>query len=184
MASSRRKQAENIKDLQRRVARDDPKALATVGRQMLRSQAGKVRGITLLEKAAILGDAQIQYELGAIYLFGRHGIVQNLKKGRTFWDMAIAQKHVKTMEYAAPAYQDGRFGYPVDLLKSKALIEFLVEAYRDGRYGVESNSEREHHWTSELRHIDRLFDLAGGRYIALDELNRQAAAIVSYTFAD
>jgi TPR repeat protein len=79
------------------------------------------------------------------------------------------------MEYVAPAYQNGRFGYPVDLLKSKALVELLVEAYRDGRYGVEPDAERERYWTAELKHFDRLFDLAGGSYRPLDDLHRQAA---------
>jgi hypothetical protein len=98
-----------------------------------------------------------------------------LEKGRKWWDMALARKHVKTMEYVAPAYQNGRFGYPVDLLKSRALVELLVKAYRDGRYGVDPDAERERYWTAELNHFDRLFDLAGGSYLPLDDLHRQAA---------
>ncbi len=130
----------------------------------------------MLEKAAIQGDARIQHELGAIFLFGRHGITRNLEKGRKWWDRALARKHVKTMEYVAPAYQNGRFGYPVDLLKSRTLVELLVEAYRDGRYGVEPNAERERYWSAELKHFDRLFDQAGGSYLPLDGLYRKAAA--------
>ena len=130
--------------------------------------------MNLLEKAAAQGDASIQYELGAIFLFGRHGIAQNLETGRKWWDLALAQKHVKTMEYVAPAYRNGRFGYPVDLLKSKALIELLVEAYRDGRYGVEPDAERERYWTGELKYLDHLFDLAGGSYLPLGDLQRRA----------
>ena len=176
MASSRRKQAEDINALEERAARGDPEALATVGRQLLRFQAERAQGVTLLEKAAVQGDARIQYELGAIFLFGRHGIAQDLETGRKWWDLALAQQHVKTMEYVAPAHQNGRFGYPVDLLKSKALVELLVEAYRDGLYGVEPDAERERYWTGELKHFDRLFDLAGGSYLPLDDLQRQAAA--------
>jgi len=86
------------------------------------------------------------------------------------------QKHVKTMEYVAPACQNGRFGYPVDLLKSKALVELLVQAYRDGRYGVDPDAERERYWTAELKYFDRFFELAGGSYLPLDNLHRQAAA--------
>jgi TPR repeat protein/accessory gene regulator protein AgrB len=177
MASSRQKQAEDINALEERVARGDPEALATIGRQLLRSHTARAQGVTLLEKAAVRGDARIQYELGAIFLFGRHGIAPDLEMGRKWWDLALVQKHVKTMEYVAPAYQNGRFGYPVDLLKSKALVELLVEAYRDGRYGVEPNAERERYWTAELKHFDRLFDLAGGSYRPLDDLHRQAAAM-------
>jgi TPR repeat protein len=54
--------------------------------------------VTLLEKAAIQGDARIQYELKDIYLSGRHGIAQDLEKGRQWWNRALVQKHVKTME--------------------------------------------------------------------------------------
>jgi TPR repeat protein len=175
MASSRQKQAEKINAVEERVARGDPEALVTVGRQLLRTRTAGAQGVTLLEKAAAGGDARIQYELGAIFLYGRHGIAQDFEKGRKWWDLAIDQKHVKTMEYVAPAYQNGRFGYPVDLLKSKALVELLVEAYRDGHYGVEPDAERERYWTAELKHFDRLFDLAGGSYRPLDDLHRQAA---------
>ena len=175
MASSRQKQAKEIHALEERVAQGDPEALVTVGRQLLRTRTAAAQGVTLLEKAAARGDAHIQYELGAIFLFGRHGIAQDLEKGRKWWDLALAQKHVKTMGYVAPAYQNGRFGYPVDLLKSKALVELLVEAYRDGRYGVEPDAERERYWAAELKHFDRLFDLAGGDYRPLDDLHRLAA---------
>jgi TPR repeat protein len=128
MATSRQKQAEDINALEGRAARGDPEALATIGRQLPRSQAEKAQGVTLLERVAARGEVRIQYELGAIFLFGRHGIVQDLQIGRKWWDLALAQKHVKTMEYVAPVYQNGRFGYPVDLLKYRALVELLVEA--------------------------------------------------------
>jgi len=175
MASSRQQQAETIKALEERAAQGDPEALETIGRQLLKSRTAGTQGVVLLEKAAIQGDARIQYELGAIYLFGRHGIARNLEKGRQWWDRALAQKHVETMESVAPAYQNGKFGYPVDLLKSKALVELLVEAYRDGRYGVEPDAKRARHWTSQLKYIDQLFDMAGGSYLPLDDLRQQAA---------
>ena len=176
MASSRQQRAEEIYALEERIAQGDPEALATIGRKLLRSQSAKAQGVALLEKAAIQGDAQIQYELGDIYLSGRNGIARDLETGRQWWDRALAQQHVKTMEMVAPAYQNGRFGFPVDLLKSKVLVELLVEAYRDGRYGVDPDAERERYWTAELKHFDRLFDMAGGSYLPLDDLRRQAAA--------
>jgi TPR repeat protein len=83
---------------------------------------------------------------------------------------------LKTMENVAPAYQNARFGYGVDLLKSKALIELLVEAYREGRYGVDPDSARQRYWFGELKHVNRLVDLAGGKYFPPDDLQRQAAA--------
>jgi len=132
--------------------------------------------VTLLEKAAVQGDAHIQHELGAIFMFGRHGIEKNQEQGRKWWNLALTQKHVKTMESVAPAYQNGRFGYPVDLLKSKTLVELLVESYRVGRYGVEPNARKQRYWAAELKHFDRLFELAGGSYLPLDDLQRQAAA--------
>jgi accessory gene regulator protein AgrB len=113
-----------------------------------------------LQSAVKSGFADAQYE---------HGIGQDLEMGRKWWDLALSQKHVKTMEYVAPAYQNGRFAYPVDLLKSKALVELLVEAYRDGHYGVEPDADKERYWTGELKHFDRLFDLAGGSYRPFDD---------------
>ena len=176
MASSRQQRAEEIRALEERIAQGDPEALATMGRKLLRSPGARAQGVALLEKAAIRGDAQLQYEVGDIYLSGRNGIARNLEKGRQWWDRALAQQHVKTMEMVAPAYQNGRFGYPVDLLKSKALIELLVEAYRDGVYGVDRNAQKERYWTGHLKYFDRLFDMAGGSYLPLDDLLRQATA--------
>jgi TPR repeat protein len=176
MASSRQKQAEEIKVLEERAARGDPEALATIGRQVLQSPTVAAQGVTLLEKAAIQGDAGIQYELGAILMHGRQGVEKDLERGRKWWNLALAQKHVKTMETVAPAYQDGRFGYPVDLLKSKALVEILVEAYRDGRHGVNPDAAKQRYWTAELKYFDRLFEMAGGSYLPIDDLQRQAVA--------
>jgi TPR repeat protein len=170
------KQAEEIRVMEERIAKGDPEALATVGRKLLRSETANMQGLTFLEKAAGKGDVGIQHELGAIYLFGRFGIVKDSEKGRKWWDLALAQQHVETMEYVALAYQNGRFGYPVDLLKSKALVERLVEAYRWGRYGVDPDIGKERYWVGQLKHLERLFDLAGGSYLPLDGLRRQAEA--------
>ena len=174
MASSRQQRAQAIHVLEERIARGDPEALATMGRKLLRSPNARAQAVALLEKAAIQGDAQIQYELGHIYLTDRNGTARDLEKGRQWWDRALAQRHVKTMEMVAPAYQNGQFGYPVDLLKSKALVELLVEAYRDGVYGVDRNAQKERYWAGHLKYFDRLFDMAGGRYLPLDDLRRQA----------
>ena len=111
-----------------------------------------------LQSAAEKGFANAQYELGRLLIRGdqTRGIEKN-------------------MEYVAPAYQNGRFGYPVDLLKSKALVELLVEAYSDGRYGVDPDAKKQRYWTAELKYFDRLFDLTGGSYLPLADLQRQAA---------
>jgi hypothetical protein len=175
-SSDRRQRAEEIKALKDDIENDDPETLATLGRQLLRSKNASSQGLKLLEKAALQGDPQIQYEMGAIYLFGRHGIARDLEKGRQWWNRALVQKHVKTMEMVAPAYRNGNFGYAADLLKSRALVELLVEAYRDGRYGVDPDPKKERYWTAELKHFKRLFDMAGGNYLPLDELRKQATA--------
>jgi TPR repeat protein len=151
-----------------------------LGRELLQvahgSQETRTEGLQLLEQAASQGDAQLQYELGGIFLFGRHGYAIDLSRGRGWWDQALAQNHVATMEYVAPAYQDGRFGYPVDLLQSKALVEKLVAAYRDGRYGVDADPVKLRRWSDELNYFDRLFELAGGDYQSPVDLQRKAEA--------
>lgn len=99
LALGRQKQLEDIKALEKRAAEGDPGALVAIGRQLLQSQTTPSQGLALLEKAAIQGDVRIQHELGAIVLFGRHGIAKDLETGRKWWDMALAQKHVKTKIY-------------------------------------------------------------------------------------
>ena len=51
-----------------------------------------------------------------------------------------------------------------------------MEAYRDGVYGADRNAQKERYWAGHLKYFDRLFDMAGGRYLPLDDLRRQAAA--------
>lgn len=176
LASVRQQRADEIKALEERIAKGDPEALVSIGRQLLRSPISRAQGVTLLEKAANGGDARIQYELGAIFMFGRHGIEKDQHQGRKWWGLALAQKHVRTMEQVAPAYQNGNFGYPVDFLKSRALVELLVEAYRDGRYGVDPDAGKHRYWAGELKHFDRLFERTGGRYLPIEDLQQRAAA--------
>ncbi len=114
--------------------------------------------------------------MGAVFLLGRKGLEIDLPRGRKWWARAVEQNHVKTMEYVAPAYQTGRFGYPVDLLKSKELVRRLVDAYRDGLNGVAANPIKERYWRNELKYFDRLFELTGGSYQSPDELQRRAEA--------
>lgn len=179
MAAGSLEQAEEITALEERVARGDPEAQATLGRQLL-GEPGitpetTAEGVALMEKAGDQGRADVQYELGAIFFYGSHGIEQDYDRGRRWWDQAVAQRHVPTMERVAPAYQKGQFGYPVDLLKSKSLIMLLVAAYREG-LGVEPDAARESYWTGELKYLDRLFVQAGGDYQPLDDLRRRAEA--------
>ena len=174
LASIRQARADDIRSLEQRADRGDPEALVTIGRLLLRSPATSNQGVTFLEKAAAQGDAGTQYELGAIFMYGRNGIQKDYEQGRKWWNLALGQKHVKTMESVAPAYQNGKFGYPVDLVKSKDLVELLVEAYRDGRYGVAPDAARQHYWAGELKYFDRLFEMAGGDYQPLDDLRQRA----------
>ena len=61
MATSRQQRAEKIKALEKRIARGDPEALATMGRKLFRSPSARAQAVALLEKVAIQGDAQVQY---------------------------------------------------------------------------------------------------------------------------
>ncbi|MGI9537023.1 MAG: tetratricopeptide repeat protein, partial [Desulfocapsaceae bacterium] len=170
--------AERLIDLEKRVAAGDPQAQTQLGRALLQVANGttetRTEGIRLLEKAAENGDIELQYELGSIFLYGRHGIAVDLPRGRGWWAKPLEKHHVETMEYVAKAHQDGRFGYPIDLLESKALVSKLAEAYRDGRYGVSADPAEARRWSNELKHLDRLFDLAGGNYQSTTRLQAQA----------
>jgi uncharacterized protein len=170
--------AAKLTEQEARLAEGDPAAQTELGHQLLQVAGGsaetRAEGLRLLEQAAKSGDAELQYELGGIFLFGRHGFASDLPRGRGWWEKALAQNHVATMEYVAPAYQDGRFGYPVDLLQSKAMVEKLVVAYRDGTYGVDPDPARFRRWSDELNYFDRLFELAGGDYQSPVDLQKKA----------
>ncbi len=140
LAADQLARGQRLADLEARLAADDPQVQAELGRELLRVAGGtpetRAEGVKLLEQAANEGVAQLQYELGGIFLFGRHDQPIDLPRGRSWWAKSLAQNHVTTMEYVAPAYQDGRFGYPVDLLRSKALVSKLVEAYATAPTGL------------------------------------------------
>ncbi|HKI52085.1 MAG TPA: hypothetical protein VJ995_08430, partial [Geothermobacteraceae bacterium] len=180
LAADQLARAAKLTEQETQLAAGDPAAQAELGHQLLQVAGGstetRAAGLRLLEQAASQGDAELQYELGGIFLFGRHGVTIDQPRGRDWWGQALAQNHVATMEYVAPAYQNGRFGYPVDLLQSKALVEKLVAAYRDGRYGVDPDPARFRHWSDELNYFDRLFELAGGDYQSPVSLQRKAEA--------
>ena len=178
LATTQQARAERLTDLEERLAAGDPKAQTELGHKLLQVANGttetRAEGIRLLEQAAEHGDIELQYELGAIFLFGRHGFTIDLPRGRGWWANALAKHHAKTMEYVAKAHQDGRFGYPVDLLQSKALVSKLVEAYRDGAYSVPPDPVEARRWSDELKYFDRLFDLAGDDYQSPTLLQPQA----------
>nr|MDJ0883923.1 hypothetical protein [Desulfobacterales bacterium] len=177
LAADRRARARSIEDTEARLARGDPQAQALVGRDLLRQDATPetiATGINLLEKAAGQGDPQLQYEFGALFLFGRHGIETDFPRGRAWWDKALAQQHLETMAQVARAHQNGRFDYPVDLLKSRELVALLIEAYTSGRYGVDPDPEEALRWQQERRHLDRLVQIAGGDYQPPEDLTVRA----------
>jgi TPR repeat protein len=128
----------------------------------------------MLEQAAESGRADVQYFLGAVFMFGNYGQLKDFTRGQRWWNMAAENNHIKTMEYLAKAFQNGNYGYRVDLLKSKELTAKLVDAYRDGLYGVESDEQKADYWSRELKHFDRLFEIAGGSYQPLDALRPKA----------
>jgi hypothetical protein len=128
----------------------------------------------MLEQSATSGRVDVQYFLGAVFMFGNYGQAKNFPRGQRWWDMAADNNHVKTMEYLAKAYQNGNYGYRVDLLKSKELTAKLADAYRDGLHGVEPDEQQADYWSRELKHFDRLFEIAGGSYQPLETLRPKA----------
>jgi len=144
LASLRKNSADQIKKLEEQLAQGDPHAQNRFGLELLRradAQPGtREEGLSLLEAAASQGDPQLQHELGGIFLYGRHGVDADLQLGRSWWAKALEQNHIRTIEYVAPAYQNGQFGYPIDLLKSKTLQNELERARR---YSEASPIERQ-----------------------------------------
>jgi TPR repeat protein len=178
LADSRHAQAEEIARVEKQLELGDPLLQAVRGRELLRaagaSSETRSEGLELLAKAAERGDPALQYEMGDILISGRHGIMVDEAKGRSWWAKALRQNHLKTMEQVASAYQNGRFGYQQDLLKSKELVVKLIDAYRNGKYGVDQDPRNMRRWSNELKHLNRLISLAGGEYQSPAELQNKA----------
>ena len=109
-------------------------------------------------------------------MFGRDGIQQDLARGRKWWDRAVAQNHVRTLEYVAEAHVTGQYGYPVDFVKAKAQLGVLVVAYRDGRYGVAPDPRKAQYWESALQDVNRRMDRVGGAHEPMEDLRARAQA--------
>jgi len=179
LAVERKARAKQIRELDDRAARGDPEALKQIGWALVRAvrpaKETVAKGIELLEEAAQEGDPELFFELGKLILFGRNGIEVDHGRGRGWWDKAVAANHPGAMAYVAPAYQNGRFGYPVDLLKSRELTERLVAIYTHGGDGMIPDPAKEQYWRRQLKYYDRLIDLSGSVYESPQSLERKAA---------
>jgi TPR repeat protein len=180
MAAGASQQAERIAALQQQIAAGDTEALFTLGSKLIEDSRDNpetvAEGIAMLEQAAATGRVDAQYYLGALFMFGHYDQPKDFTRGRHWWDLAAAQRHARTLEYLAKAYQNGQYGYRVDLLKSKELTAQLVDIYTEGGPEVDPDPEKATYWGRELKHFDRLFEVAGGSYLPLDTLQPKADA--------
>ncbi len=167
--------AEELAELLCKADAGEADALATLGWQILKSQnpgpGGKERGLALLEQAAEKGDAELQYDLGAMFIFGNHDLAKDFERGHRWWALAAKQGHLRTMEYLVSGYQNGNYGYSVDLLEARALVERLLVAAEKA-----PDEAKQQRWQAELAHLQRLFKLAGGSYLPLAGLRAKAEA--------
>jgi TPR repeat protein len=178
MSDGARQQAEQIAALEEKIAQGDSEALFKLGSQLIDISRDNhetvAEGFAMLEQAAESGRVDVQYFLGAVFMFGNYGQPKDFPRGQVWWGMAADNNHVKAMGYLAKAYQNGNYGYRVDLLKSKELTSKLVAVYREGLYGVEPDEQKADRWSRELKHFDRLFEVAGGSYQPLEALRSKA----------
>ena len=177
MASIILEEIKVVEEMMQHIAAGDTQTLIAYGQKLIKrgsSPSMRKQGLDHLTRAAQNGSAQAQYELGFIYLFGRHGIGKDFAKGRHWWNLAVQQQHIKALEQVAMAYQNGRFDYPVDLLKSKVFIEQLITIYSKGTSAIKPDKAMAQQWKNELQDIHHRFEIAGGDYQPLNELALEA----------
>ena len=71
-------------------------------------------------KAAELGSAQAQYNLGVMHERGRGGLAKDEAKAVAWFRKAAAQGHAEAEHRVGIAYENGDGGLPVDQAKARA----------------------------------------------------------------
>lgn len=67
-----------------------------------------LEAVGLLRRAAELGSADAQYDLGFFYMVGGNGIAKDKSQAVEWWRKAAAQGHVEARNRLAESYSDGR----------------------------------------------------------------------------
>ena len=102
----------------------DAEALYYLARIYDESREGKHPNkevVSILEKSAGLGYTRAQVMLGKIYQFGRRGIPQDLRKAKTWYELAAAKGANEALFQLNVIYQQS--GDLIDMLLEKGLIK-------------------------------------------------------------
>ncbi len=179
-ADGYRQRAESLRQQLDAAAAGEVGAQLALARRILDARnpgnAGRDQALRLYVHAAEQGDAEAQYELGRLLVMGHRGVVQDLPRGRDWWERAAAQNHVPTLRYVAEARTSGRYGYDIDFEQARREFTVLVDAYENGNHGVDADPRRAAHWRSALRDAERKLVKLGPDHVPMRTLRERASA--------
>lgn len=151
--------------LQKAAEQNHPEACYSLSYWLDDTHSGLPRdtaGWKLLHRAAELGSSEAQYDLGALYATGDHGLPLDAAQSRTWYTRAAEQGNVDAQYNLGLMWLRGEGG-PVDFrlgldwltraasrdepaAMSTSAASILAEAYAHGSYGVERNSATAGRW--------------------------------------
>jgi TPR repeat protein len=168
-----------VEDLQRRLRDGDPEAMRTLALRHLEAfepaAGAREQGIALLTETAQRDDAEAQYLLGEILVFGRYGVTKDMERGAEWWRGAAKNGHLRATERIAYATATGNHGQQADYAQAKPWIEQLIGAYREGRLGASIDRVKARRWEDEFKFIERQYQRLGHEFLPLEPLRTQAA---------
>lgn len=164
-AQEYRRRAERIEARQAVLESADTDALRTEALRLLDvRQPGpglREEALGTLEDLARRGDPTAAWELGAMYIRGRHGVEKDLEQGREWWLIAADNGHLEAMERIANGYFHGNLGLTEDYTRARPYMEKLIAAYAGG---LAADPREERRWRGALADLELRIERMGGRY--------------------
>jgi TPR repeat protein len=153
------------------LAAHDPRVTLELAKLYLRSPLPgpgvRALAMRLFEEVAA-DDPSARQELIVMLRTGTDGADKDLDGARKWLLEAARAGEADAMARVARNYMDGREGFPQDYPEARVWIEALIEHYR--RAGGGDASRRVVALQADLKYIDRLDEMAGGRLLGPQEL--------------
>ena len=128
-------QGQAVEWLQKNASQDNVDELYKSA-QMYENKHDYKQAAELYEKAAALGNANAQNELGDLYYYGQIGDRKNYKKAEELYQKAAAQGHVWAQFNLGVIYRSGGYGIKRDVAKA---VEWYRRAADNGHSWAQNN---------------------------------------------
>ncbi len=156
----------------------DPEITRQLAERYLKSRfpgpGVREQGLQLLEQLAESGDPAARDALVFMLRTGSGGVERNLDTAKRWLIVAAEAGDVSAMERAAGNYAKGREGFEVDYPQARRWFRAAIESHELQQ--TDAAQLRARALRSELDHIDRLADRAGGTLLSADELEQLGQA--------